>query len=207
MKEQAGKIEQNFSSPPPSSCPRAEIAAYLDCELAPREELMLEGHLTTCEICRTELNAQKKLLSALDFALEEEKAEIEIPKDFAKVVAVRAESNVSGLRDRDERSRAIFLSASLIFLVVAGLGGAETEKVLAASGAIFEQVVAIVTFAGHMTFDFALGVVIIVRSLSNMSAVNEILAFAIIAGILIVLWMALTRLFGRSRPPQQQQRT
>jgi predicted anti-sigma-YlaC factor YlaD len=193
MKEQAGQIEQVFSV---AACPRAEIAAYLDCELAPRDEILLERHLAACEICLAELNAQKKLLSALDFALEEEKTEIEIPENFAKVVAIRAGSSVNGLRDKGERSRAIFLCASLVFLVVVGLG-AETEKVFAASGVIFEQTAAIAAFAGHIIFDIALGIVVILRSLANQTAFNAFLALAAFAGFLTILWLKRAIIFNR----------
>lgn len=185
MKEPAGKIE--------STCPRMEIAAYVDGELSPRQEMTLEEHLTACEICRTELNEQKKLLCALDFLHEEHPPEIEIPKNFARVVATRAESNVSGLRNREERGRAIFLCASLFFLVVAGLG-AETEKVFSASGAIFERVLAVMTFVGHLTYDVAFGVVVILRSLANQTVVGASLFVVFAAGFWAVSWFALTRI-------------
>jgi len=185
MKEQAGKIKQ--------TCPRMEIAAYVDGELSPRQELALEQHLTACETCRAELNEQKKLLCALDFLHEGNPSEIEIPKNFARVVATRAESTVSGLRNREERGRAIFLCASLFFLVVVGLG-AETEKVFAASTAILERVLAIVTFFGHLTYDVAFGVVVILRSLANQSVIGAALIVVFAAGFWAVFWFALSRI-------------
>jgi anti-sigma factor RsiW len=188
MIEQAGKTEQ--------TCPRAEIAAYIDCELAPRDELVLEQHLAVCEICRAELNEQKTLLCALDFALEDKTSEIEIPENFAKVVATRAESNVSGLRNREERGRAVFLCASLFFIVLVGLG-AETKKVFAASGVVFDQFVAIATFAGHLTYDVAFGIVVILRALCNQTAVNAALGGAFLIGFLAVAAFALPRFLNR----------
>jgi predicted anti-sigma-YlaC factor YlaD len=185
MKEQAGKINP--------TCPRMEIAAYVDGELAPRQELALEQHLAACETCRAELNEQKKLLCALDFMHEANSSDIEIPKNFARVVATRAESNVSGLRNREERGRAIFLCASLFFLVVVGLG-AETEKVFTASTAILERVLAVLTFFGHLTFDVAFGVVVILRSLANQSVIGAALVVAFAAGFWAVFWFALSRI-------------
>ena len=189
MKEQAGKSEE--------SCPRAEIAAYIDCELSPRAELLLEEHLAVCEICRAELNEQKKLLSALEFALEEKAAEIEIPKDFAKVVATRAESGVSGLRSPKGRGRAVFLCVSLFFILLIGLG-AEAEKVFAATGVAFEKSVALVSFLGRLTFDAAFAIVVILRALFNQSSVNAILLAGFLIGALIVTVFALPRFFNRS---------
>jgi predicted anti-sigma-YlaC factor YlaD len=185
MKEQAGKSGQ--------ICPRMEIAAYVDGELSPHQEMSLEQHLAVCETCRAELNEQKKLLCALDFLHEENPSEIEIPKNFAKVVAARAESDVSGLRNREERGRAMFLCASLFFLVVVGLG-AETEKVFAASGAILERVLAIVTFFGHLTYDIAFGIVVILRSLANQSIVGAALIVVFAVGFWAVFWLALSRI-------------
>ena len=53
-------------------CPRPEITAYLDGDLSPREEFDLDLHFAGCAACTDELNQQKKLLCALDFALEEQ---------------------------------------------------------------------------------------------------------------------------------------
>lgn len=185
MKEQAGQINL--------TCPLMEIAAYVDGELSPRRELALEQHLTSCKICRAELNEQKKLLCALDFLHEENPSEIEIPKNFARVVATRAESNVSGLRNREERGRAIFLCASLFLLIFVGLG-AETEKMFTASGAIFERVLAIVAFFGHLTYNVAFGVVVILRSLANQSFIAAALVVVFAAGFSAVFWFALSRI-------------
>lgn len=189
MKEQAGKIEE--------ACPRADIAAYIDCELSPRDELILEDHLARCGVCRAELNEQKKLLGALDFALEEKASEIEIPKNFAKVVATRAESGVRGLRSREERRRAVFLCASMFFIALIGLG-AEAEKFFAASAVVVERTLAVVTFLGHLIYDAAFGAFVILRGLCNQSAVASGLLFgALLLGALIAAALALPRFFNR----------
>jgi anti-sigma factor RsiW len=185
MKEQAGKIEQ--------ICPRAEIAVYVDGELTPRQELVLEQHLAVCDVCRAELNEQKKLLCALDFLLEEKPSEIRIPENFARVVATRAESNVSGLRNREERKRAVFLCASLGLIALIGLG-AEAKTVFAASGVIFEQIIALAVFVGHLAYDVAFGVVVILRSLANQTVVSTALVAVCLIGFGIVSRAALSRL-------------
>lgn len=186
MKEQAGKPEQ--------TCPRAEIAAYVDGELVPHQELVLERHLAACETCRAELNEQKKLLCALDFLLEEKPAEIEIPKNFARIVATRAESDVSGLRNRDERRRAVFLCASLGLIALVGLG-AESQRVFAASGAVLEQIVALAVFVAHLTYDIAFGIVVILRSLANQTVVSG----ALVVVSLIAFWIVSRLAFARLR--------
>ena len=186
MKEQAGKPEQ--------TCPHAELAAYVDGELTPSQELVLEQHLAACETCRTELNEQKKLLRALDFLLEEKPSEIEIPKNFAKVVATRAESDVSGLRNRDERRRAVFLCASLGLIALVGLG-AEAQRIFVLSGAVFEQIIAVAVFIGHLIYDIAFGVGVILRSLANQTVVSG----ALVAVFLIGFWLVARFAFARLR--------
>jgi predicted anti-sigma-YlaC factor YlaD len=146
-----------------NACPRTDIAAYIDGELAPSEEMALEMHLAKCPACANELNEQKKLLCALDFSFENEK-EFELPENFTKIVVANAESSVSGLRRPKERFNALFISAALFLLIIFGLGN-ETGNVLHSTGKIFEQILAVVGFAAHLIYDIAIGTTVIVRSL------------------------------------------
>ncbi len=146
-----------------NECPRTAIAAYIDGELAPREELELEMHFAACELCTAELNQHKKLLHALDFALEEER-DFELPEDFTKVIVANAESKVSGLRQPNERFNALFICSILFLLVLLGLGS-ETETVFGAFGKFIEQFLAVGGFIAHLAFDISVGVTVILRSL------------------------------------------
>jgi anti-sigma factor RsiW len=177
------------------NCPRFEIAAYIDGELSSGEELNLEAHVAGCKGCLAELNLQKQMLSVLDFGLDD-KAEIELPKDFAKVVAVRAESTVFGLRSKEERFRALFLCVFLFLIILIGLG-AETENMFAAFAKFGEQMIAVVGFAGHLAFDLAVGTSIILRSLSGQFVFNSAVSFAIIACLFTVSAILLSRQIAR----------
>jgi predicted anti-sigma-YlaC factor YlaD len=176
-------------------CPRSAIAAYIDGELAPPEEMSLEMHLTVCDICRAHLNEEKKLLNALDFALEE-KTEIEIPENFAKVIAARAESSVSGLRNRRERSTALFLCASLFLFAVAGFG-AETERVASAFFTVSDKLFAVVGFGANLIYDVSFGTVVILRTLGCKLFFNPAVLAAVAAAFVIVSIVAFPRLFAR----------
>src|SRR5215203_7570300 len=145
-----------------TECPRIKIAAYVDGELSPREEFDLEMHFAGCPSCAAELNEQKKLLRALDFALENED-EIELPENFTKVVVANAESNVRGLRCPRERNRALFVCAALFLVVFLGLG-AETSKTFATMGAITEQFFAVGGFLVHFIHDITIAATVIFRS-------------------------------------------
>lgn len=147
-------------------CPRGEIAVYLDGELAPREELLLEQHLAVCQKCLAELNSQKKLLMALDFAFDEKSEEIELPKNFTKIVVANAENRVMGLRSKKERLFALWLCAGLFPITLLALGS-ETQKIFLGLANLGSQILAVVGFAGRFIFDIAIGFAVVLRSLSQ----------------------------------------
>lgn len=176
-------------------CPREEIAAYIDGELSPRNELELEMHFAVCKICSEELNVQKKLLCALDSALFTEK-EIEVPENFVKVIVTKAESDVSGLRRPHERRIALLICSALFFLVLVGLGK-ETGTVLVTFGKFGEQVMAVGSFIAHLIYDIAVGVTVILRSLSNQSFFNSTVSTAFILVLFLILLLTVSRLVTR----------
>ncbi len=175
-----------------NACSRAEIAAYVDGELSPHDEIALEMHLAACESCAAELNEQKKLLQALDFSLEDEK-EFELPPDFAKIVTARAESSVSGLRRPTERYNALLMCSALLLLIVFGFGSG-TESAFQSFGKLFEQVFTVAGFVGHLIFDIAVAIAVIVRSLCAKFVYNSsgLLVFvALIFGVSTILFSRL----------------
>src|ERR1041385_2648105 len=114
-------MEQFSEAMPYSSspCPSPEIAAYIDGELSPTDELTLEGHLLSCCICAEELNAQKELVNELNISLDRE---LELPADFTKRIVAHAESNVNGLRRPGEWLNAVFVCVALLFFILFSLG-------------------------------------------------------------------------------------
>jgi anti-sigma factor RsiW len=172
------------------SCPSVDIAAYLDGELSPDQELQLDLHMAGCRVCSNELNIQKNLLNALEESLDERA--FELPENFTKTVVVNAESRVSGLRQPSERRRAaiIFVSLSLVALLVLGNN---VGVVFAAATAIAEKAIAIAGSLGHFIYNIALGSVIIVRSVASD------LVFDSANGIALVLLVLVVSLFLSSR--------
>ena len=192
MNPQTATIEEICSQ-------RSELAAYVDGELSPREELELEIHLAVCVTCSEELNEQKKLLCALDFALENER-EIELPANFTRIVVANAESKVSGLRRPQERFKSLFVCAALFLLVLLGLGG-ETKTVLNTFAKFAEQFLAVGGFVWHLIYDVAAGTAIILRSLSNQLVFNSNFSFAVLIGFFFIALVFLSRLTTRSSRP------
>lgn len=180
-------------------CPRGEIAAYLDGELSPSEELLLEQHFTGCQTCLDELNLQKRLLSALDFAFEN-RSEIELPKNFTKVVVANAESSVKGLRSKKERFWALSLGSAFFLLTVIGLG-AESNQVFDKFSVFCGQFLAVGSFLIHTIFDVAVGFAVILRSLSQKVVFSSGFFALLLLGAIAIIILSFSRIvfrFGRS---------
>lgn len=176
-------------------CPRAFLAAYIDGELLPREELELEMHLAICQNCAQELNEQKKLLCVLDFALENPR-EIQLPANFTKIVVTKAESNVSGLRCSKERFKALSVCSILLLVALLGLGG-QIEPVFRTYLRLTDQIFAVFGFAFHLIYDVSIGTAVILRSLGSRLVNDSAVAFTFFAAFLFIFLFALSRLFVR----------
>jgi anti-sigma factor RsiW len=186
------------SSKTQTDCPRIEIAAYIDGELSPREEFDLELHFAGCQTCAVELNEQKKLLCALDFALENED-EIELPENFTKVIVTNAESNVQGLRCPRERNRALVVCAALFLVVFLGLG-AETSKTFATMGVVTEQLFAVGGFLVHFIHDITVAATVIFRSFCLQFVFKStVSAFVVGSGFIVSLLIFSRLILRRSR--------
>ena len=155
------------AAPDKLDCRGEEIVAYLDGELEGRSLALFEDHLAECSRCAAELELERRLLNELDSALAKD-ASVEMPKNFAQVVAARAQSNMSGVRDNRERRRALGLCVLLGSVAVALLGGpAVRDSILAPLRAIWTGATALLGFLGHALYDAGAGLAIISRTLSG----------------------------------------
>ena len=110
------------------SCELEDVAAYVDGELAGAAVLRFEQHIKECAACAHELRLQRQLLCTLEVAFNDQRA-FALPNNFARVVTARAENDLSGMRNRKERRRALQLCA-VMALVAFGLLGAATRTVV-----------------------------------------------------------------------------
>jgi anti-sigma factor RsiW len=175
-----------------NECPSAEICAYIDGELSPQQEIELEKHLVSCAVCTEELNIQKKILCAISSSLENE-PEIELPKNFTKVVVTNAESHVSGLRRPKERYNAVFICAALFLFCLFALG-ADSGKFFATFVQVVDKVAAVGAFAAHVIYDFAIGAVIILRTISSQFLSANSIFSLIVPGMFAISLFILSRL-------------
>jgi hypothetical protein len=150
-----------------SCCCSEELVAYLDGELDAASLAALERHLEDCSRCSAELRAERSLQHELNFTLAQEPL-LELPKNFAQVVAARAQSDMSGVRERVERKRALCLCAALAAFSFLLLGGAAIgESVLAPVRAFWKAGVALFNFLGHALYDAGAGLAVISRGLGG----------------------------------------
>jgi predicted anti-sigma-YlaC factor YlaD len=158
MNEETGKFE--------TICSQSDIAAYLDGELDAAAEARLEAHLSACKDCFNALGEQKMVLCALNAALDG-RAEIELPVNFARKVAVRAESGMNGLRKREERAIAVTLCIMLFGLIAAvGLTGDGAGLAEILNGGL-RMGASVAGFVGAVFYDIGLGTVVIIRTLTR----------------------------------------
>src|SRR5215471_2124026 len=111
-----------------NSCPREEIAAYLDGELDCDTAITFEAHVESCQDCAAELCSQRQLLCTLEAAFGTSR-HIELPGNFTRVVAAHAESDMRGLRHKVERRRALQLCAALFLAAFMLLGAASNSLI------------------------------------------------------------------------------
>jgi anti-sigma factor RsiW len=106
-----------------NACQLEDVAAYLDGELNGDALKDFEDHLKSCAQCDTELRTQRQLLCTLDVAFGDSRS-FDLPNNFTRVVTARAESDLSGMRNKGERRRALELCALLALTSFALLGAA-----------------------------------------------------------------------------------
>jgi anti-sigma factor RsiW len=185
-----------------SVCSSEEIIAYLDGELDDSSLARLEEHFESCAECAADLRVQRRVLNELNFALMDEPM-IEMPKNFAQVVAARAQSDMSGVvRDPLERRRALRVCIALTIISFALLGGAAlSESVFAPLRAIWKAGVALFSFLGHALYDAGAGLTVISRGLGG-----HLLFESRGLGLLVLLLLALA-LFTLKRMIARYHRT
>lgn len=162
-----------------SNCPADQISAYIDGELSADREMALERHIAACGTCRSELNEQKSFLLGISDTLDRE-LDLDLPADFTKRIVVNAESNVSGLRDRDERGYALAAAAVLFVLIVVVLGG-NAGSAFAPVRAVFDKAYAVAGVGGQILFDLVYAVSAILRTVFSTQTFTSLLAYTVLS--------------------------
>lgn len=143
-------------------CQSDQIAAFVDDELEPGQRLAFEQHVRSCDSCAAELRAHRTFMRELDTALAG-RFDLEVPPDFAKVVAVHAENDMRGVRDATEHRRALRYCIILGLVAFALLGVASSRAVLASVQSFFKAIFGIVSLFGKTIYDAMAGFSVLAR--------------------------------------------
>jgi anti-sigma factor RsiW len=165
-------------------CQTENIAAYIDGDLDPALSSVLEEHLKHCPTCASELQAQRHFMCELDSALASP-FDLAVPANFARVVAVRAESDMRGARDAKEHARALRFCIILGLAAFALLGFASSKAVIISVRSVVSKVFGVMGFFAHTVFDAAAGLIVLSRVVSRGLIADS--RFAGLAGLLLVV--------------------
>ena len=147
-------------------CERNLIAAYVDGELDADLTLRFEDHLDSCAACRAELRAHRLFVCELEAAMNDS-VEIPVPADFSRRVAVRATSDMRGVRTRSEHRKALTICLVLALGGFALIGAAARDSLFLIGRKFITTILAVGGFLVSTVYDATAGVVVVVRVLSR----------------------------------------
>ena len=148
------------------TCASENIAAFIDGELEVKERMAFEAHLGACDRCSFELLEQKQFMCELDSALAGP-FELEVPHNFARIVSVRAESDMRGVRAASEHKRAFYYVALLALSAFALLGVTASQALLVRIELVAVKIISIGELLLRAVYDAALSFTVLVRVLSG----------------------------------------
>ena len=175
-------------------CETTLIAAYVDGELDEDLELRFEEHVQSCEPCRVELRLHRLFICELDATLTE--TEMPMPRDFSRIIATRATTDMRGVRTRAENRKALGICMILALIGFALLGATARETIFLVAGKFVTTVIGLVGFAATAVYETVAGLAVISRVLSRKIIVESgsLGPMIVVLAVAIVL---LTRLLSK----------
>ena len=175
------------------NCRTELIAAYIDGDLDLAAEESLEQHLNECATCADELRLQKMFVHELDSALSEGD-ELPVPRDFARVVAANAESDMRGARSSREHRLALRFCAILSLASFALLGVASSKAVIQSGKLIANNIFGLVGVLAKALYDAGVGFTVIVRVAAGaiVSDAFSVLVFLVFLLALLLLLLLIS---------------
>jgi predicted anti-sigma-YlaC factor YlaD len=181
-------------------CESEKIPAFIDGDLEPAARAAFEEHITQCSHCNSELQALRQFVCELDSALASP-FDLPVPLNFAEVVAVRAESDMRGVRDGAEHAKALRFCLMLSLAAFALLGVTATQAGISNAQSLAGQAFGILGLFGKTIYDAAVGFSVITRVLSGGLTTNSRLAglTALLVALAIGLLSILISRYHRAR--------
>ena len=142
------------------------IPAYIDGELEDDARVLFEQHVEGCGDCHAELTAHRLFICELDAAMTQT-LDVAMPDDFSRIVAARAESDMSGVRSFAEHRKALSICAILAFVAFALLGTAARTSIVTVGRILAGKVFGAAGFLWTAFYDAAASVTVISRVVSR----------------------------------------
>lgn len=179
------------------ACPRTELtAAFLDGELDAASSEEFERHSRECPVCSSALLEQRRLLCLLDTAFDDTFGKrVKLPEDFTRRLRARAQNDLSGVRARSERRRAIKICAALAVAVFALLGFAAFEAIASPTIAAALGAGRLLGAAGHAAADAGSGAGFVLRAVGGRLVASGAMALVELVAI-AAAFVLLLRLIG-----------
>lgn len=159
------------------------IVAYVDGELESAARVALEQHIVGCETCDDELRMQRRFMCELDSAFNHP-VKLDVPENFAQVVAVHAQSDMRGARSGKERWRALAMCLLLALGGFALVGAAAGRSVLITAQLLAIRMIDVAGLLGKALYDAAAGLSVVLRVAGGALLPD---AFAVLILLLLVL--------------------
>ena len=153
-------------------CNSNVIAAYVDGELEDGPRILFEEHVESCSPCRAELQAHRLFMCELD-AVMAQRMDVEVPANFSRVVAARAESDMSGVRSFAERRKALSFCVILALVAFALLSTSARDSMVHLASRLTGSFFGVVSFLWTAFYDAAASVTVIFRVLSRKFVVES----------------------------------
>lgn len=176
-----------------NNCRTELIAAYIDGDLDSATYDELEHHLNECGPCTDELRLQQLFVCELDSAFSQHD-ELPVPRDFARIVAANAESDMSGARTSKEHRLALRLCLMLALASFALLGMASSRAVLFSGKVIITKFFGIASLLARALYDAGVGFTVVLRmaAAAIVSDAFSVLVFLVLLLALLLLLLLIT---------------
>ena len=147
-------------------CDQNLVGSYVDGELDEDLTLLFEEHVESCADCKFELRAHRLFVCELDAAMTGS-SEIPVPRDFSRIIAMRATTDMRGVRTRSEHRKALTICIVLALGGFALVGATAVNGVFDIAKRFVATVFGVVSFVATAVYDIAAGVVVIFRVVSR----------------------------------------
>jgi len=178
-------------------CDQNLIPAYIDGELESRLHESLTDHFEKCARCKSELRLHQQIVCELDAALTDE-FEVSVPKDFSRVVAARAVSDMSGVRSTSENKKALVVCVILAAAGFALTGTTTRQMTFVVVRRFIQKIFGVIELAWNAFYDSVVSVFVVSRVVSR-KLIVETGNLRLIVVLLALAVLLLSRLLSSYR--------